>query len=246
MNKNTTRSIDEYIDEIAKLLPYPTSLMTKLLAGLRIDVETAMEGSQDKYPSTVFGIPRDVAKNLSRGYDWGTKRAGWWSRIFAYLIDFTILGVFLIVYFFAGIIFILTLFVPIDEIPDLFQGFWGFDEPKPIQLDLSLGETIIFLTLLFSLVGSAIIVFSGYIIALERYFSATIGKKLLKLSVVDVSGIKITWYQAIVRNLSKILGGFLPVDLVLGMILERHSPDKTRKQRGLDILAETIVIKYNY
>ena len=245
MNNKIIRSIDDYIDEISKLLPYPTSLKTKLLAGLRIDVETAMEGSQDKHPSVVFGAPRNVAKNFSKSQNWGMKRAGWWSRILAYLIDITIGGTFLIVYFLGGIITILTLFVPIDEIPDLFQGSWGFDEPMPIQLDLTLGETILFLLLLFSLVGSTILVFSGYIVGLEGYFSATIGKKLLKLSVVDVSGIKITWYQAIVRNLSKILGGFLPVDLILGMFLERHTPDKVKKQRGLDILAETIVIKHD-
>jgi len=244
MENNTAKRIDLYIDEISKLLPYPSSLKTTLLAELKIDVQTAMEGSEKKNPSMVFGLPRDVAKNFTKSQDWGTKRAGWGSRVFAYLIDIAILGVFLIVYVLGGIIAILTLFVPVDDIFDLFQVSWGFDEPMPLQLDLTLGETILFLVLLFSLIGSAILVFSGYIIVLERYFSATIGKKLLKLSVVDVSGIKITWHQAIVRNLSKILGGFLPVDLVLGMILEKHDPDK-RKQRGLDILAETIVVKHD-
>jgi uncharacterized RDD family membrane protein YckC len=245
MKNNTAKRIDLYIDEISKLLPYPSSLKTTLLAELRIDVQTAMEGFEKKNPSMVFGLPRDVAKNFTKSQDWGTKRAGWWSRIFAYLIDVAILGIFLVVYVLGGIIAILALFMPVDDIPDLFQGSWGFDEPMPLQLDLTLGETILFLVLLFSLIGSAILVFFGYIVVLERYFSATIGKKLLKLSVVDVSGIKITWYQAIVRNLSKILGGFLPVDLLLGMILERHDPEKIRKQRGLDILAETIVVKHN-
>jgi len=50
--------------------------------------------------------------------------------------------------------------------------------------------------------------------------------------------------QAIIRNLSKIvLGEFLILDTVLGMILERQTPERTHYQRGLDILAETIVIK---
>ena len=85
----------------------------------------------------------------------------------------------------------------------------------------------------------------GYNAILEYYFGATIGKKILNLSVVDQTGLRITWKQAIVRNFSKIIVSeeFLPLDVILGMILEKMDPEKARKQRGLDILAETIVIK---
>lgn len=239
-----TNNINRYIQEISELLPYPSTLKNSLLVELRKDVQSAMEGSKSKNPSMVFGSPRDVAKNFTKGQDWGTERAGWWSRIFAYFIDIVVLGLFMLFYAGGGALAILALFVPIDRISEYFKGSWGFDEPMTLELDLTFMETILFLTLLFLLIGSAILIALGYLVALERYYSATIGKKLLKLSVVDISGIKITWQQAIVRNLTKIFGGFLPVDFILGVILENQNPEKVRKQRGFDILAETIVVKH--
>ncbi|MFW9996737.1 MAG: RDD family protein [Candidatus Odinarchaeota archaeon] len=236
-------AIDLYIGEISKLLPYPSPVKQVKLAELRVDVQAAVEDSGIDDPSTAFGSPRDVAKKFSQSQDWGTERASWWSRFFAWLIDSLFLLLFVIAYGLGGMIYILTLFVPAEEIIDLFVELWRNNEPVAYQLDLSLDETALFLVLLFVLLGTIFAVYLSYTVALERYFSATIGKKLLKLSVVDVSGIRITWYQAIIRNLSKISGGFLPIDLIIGMILEKQDPSKTRKQRGLDILAETIVVK---
>ena len=240
-----TNNIDRYIKEISEFLPYPSSLKSKLLAGLRIDVQSAMEDSKSNNPSLVFGSPRDVARNFTKSQEWGTERAGWWFRILAYLIDIGILGLFMLFYTGGGVLAILALFVPFDKISELFKGSWGFDEPLTLQLDLTLIETIIFLTLLFFLIGSTILIVLSYLVALEHYYSTTIGKKLLKLSVVDISGIRITWEQAIIRNLTKIFGGFLPIDFLLGLILERKNPQKTRKQRAFDILAETIVVKHS-
>jgi uncharacterized RDD family membrane protein YckC len=232
-------TIDLYIKEISQLLPYPSSQKKDKLKELRIDVQAAVEDSDIKDPSVAFGSPRDVAKKFSQSQDWGTERAGWWSRFFAWLIDATIMFLFALIYGLGGIIILLSLFVPVEEIIDLLNKPWDIS----LQLDLPLGETVLFLALLFFLIGTVFMVYSGYTIALEFYFAATIGKKLLRLYVVDESGIKITWYQAIIRNLSKITGGFLPVDLIIGMILEKQDLGKTMKQRGLDILAETIVVK---
>lgn len=85
----------------------------------------------------------------------------------------------------------------------------------------------------------------GYNAVLEYHFGATIGKRLLSLVVVDQSGVRISWKQALIRNLYKFLVSeeLLPFDVMLGMILEKMDPEKTKNQRGLDILAETTVIK---
>ncbi|MHA2247239.1 MAG: hypothetical protein ACXADY_20000 [Candidatus Hodarchaeales archaeon] len=32
-------------------------------------------------------------------------------------------------------------------------------------------------------------------------------------------------------------------DVIVGLILEKQNPEKTQKQKGMDILAETIVVK---
>ncbi len=232
-------TIDLYINEISELLPYPVSKKKDKLEELRIDVQAAVEDSDIKNPSIVFGSPRDVAKKFSQSQYWGTQRAGWSSRFLAWLIDTLIISLFFLVYGLGGMIVILSLFVPVENIRELFDNL-----SNSLQLNLSLPEIIIFLILQIFLLGSLFTIYVGYTIALERYFATTIGKKLLKLSVVDESGIKITWYQAIIRNISKISGGFLPIDFIIGVILEKKDPDKTMKQRALDVLAETIVIKH--
>jgi len=65
------------------------------------------------------------------------------------------------------------------------------------------------------------------------------------LIVVDESGIRITWQQAIIRNLTKtfISTEFLILDVILGIGLEKQDPQKAKKQRSLDVLAETMVIQ---
>ncbi len=81
----------------------------------------------------------------------------------------------------------------------------------------------------------------------EGLFSTTQGKKLFNLTVVDESGIKVKWSQVIIRNITKLgfSSQFLVFDLILGLILEKQYPEKTQKQRGMDRLAETVVMKQN-
>ncbi|MHA2165599.1 MAG: RDD family protein, partial [Candidatus Hodarchaeales archaeon] len=111
-----------------------------------------------------------------------------------------------------------------------------------IILSSTTGQLVTILS--FLVIVPATMVFFLYNIVLEYYFSATVGKKLFRLVTVDHSGLKMQGRQVIIRNLSKIvLGEFLILDTVLGMILERQTPERTHYQRGLDILAETIVIK---
>ena len=87
----------------------------------------------------------------------------------------------------------------------------------------------------------------GYLIVFEGKYSGTVGKRLLKLYIVDVSGIKITWQQAILRNLTKpgISSGFFIIEILIGIYLEKQYPKKALKQRGSDVLAETMVVKMN-
>ena len=134
----------------------------------------------------------------------------------------------------------MILLIPFDE---LIQEFSKWETSSFIAImSSSKGQLVTILS--FLVILPATIVFFLYNIVLEHYFSATIGKKVFHLVVVDHSGVKMNGRQAIIRNLSKIvLGEFLILDTVLGMILERQTPERTRYQRGLDILAETIVIK---
>ncbi len=236
---NEKQEINNYIDEISRLLPYPKSLKEEVLDDLKIDVQSALDDSTDESPTKVFGPPLEVANNVIQGQEWYKNRAGWKVRFFAWGIDlFLKLGLGFLILAIGFIIMIL--FVPLDELIQEF-GKWETNSFEYI-LSTSKGQLVTILSFLVIVPGT--IVFLLYNIVLEYYFSATVGKKLFGLVVVDHSGLKMQGRQVIIRNLSKIvLGEFLILDTVLGMILERQTPERTHYQRGLDILAETIVIK---
>ncbi|MHA2227406.1 MAG: RDD family protein [Candidatus Hodarchaeales archaeon] len=228
-------SIDEYIGCVSRLLPYPKKQKREAIEILYSDVSSAMKDSPNSIPSSVFGDPTDVARNIIEGQGWHNQRAGWGIRVAAWCIDlFLKLGIaFLIVG--VGFVFML-LIMPFD---DHIQEFAKW-ETSSFEVIMASPTTIIsFITII-----PATLVFLAYNIILEHFYSATIGKRLLNLRVVDHNGIKMAGRQSIIRNLSKIvLGELLVFDVVLGMILERQTPERTQNQRGLDILAETIVIK---
>ena len=124
-----------------------------------------------------------------------------------------------------------------------------FDRWEKVSFKEFLTPLSIFVMTVISIIAIiAFITFFLYNIILEYYYSKTIGKKVFGLTVVDLSGTKITLKQAIIRNLSKVafdkfMPLFLPIDTILGILLEREEKPKYHKQRGLDVLAETIVIK---
>ncbi|MHA2298472.1 MAG: RDD family protein [Candidatus Hodarchaeales archaeon] len=229
--------IDLYINEVSRLLPYPRSTKKEALDELRIDVQAAMRDSGGESPSTVFGNPLEVAKNVSQSHDWHGERAGWFVRFFAWMVDLFFETIIAFTYLGAGFLLLIS-FIPFDEMTQEFSKWEsGAFEFTAREILLNLFSAFLIFT--------AMILFFGYNFFMEYYFSTTIGKKLFSLVVVDKTGVKMTGKQVFIRNLSKILISeeLLPFDVVLGMILEKQDPKKTRKQRGLDILAETIVIK---
>jgi uncharacterized RDD family membrane protein YckC len=236
---NETQEINKYLGEISRLLPYPKSFKEEVLDDLKVDVQSALDDSEDKSPAKVFGTPFEVAKNVIQGQEWHKNRAGWKIRFFAWAIDlFLKLSIAFLVLAIGFLIMII--FVPFDELIQEFSNW----ETNSFEIILSTSKGQLVTILSFITILPATIIFLVYNIVLEHYFNTTIGKKLFHLVVVDHSGIKMHGRQVIIRNLSKIvLGEFLILDTFLGMILERQTPERTHYQRGLDILAETIVIK---
>jgi uncharacterized RDD family membrane protein YckC len=210
--------IDSYIKEISALLPYPEKRKTPVLEELRRDVQDAM-GTDKRPPTVVFGSIHEVAKNLSIAQDWGTRPARWSTRALALIIDSSlIVGIVLIV----GILSILIANLAIEDIK--------------LYHDMNIPFEFLFInlpTLFFILI---------YFIFLEKTYSTTLGKRLLKLMVVDESGVRINWTQAVLRNFTKVLfiGGFLPFDVIIGIFSEKT---RGRNQRVLDFVAGTIVIQ---
>jgi len=209
--------IDGYIEEISALLPYTQKRKAPILKELKKDVQDAM-GPEKRPPSVVFGSPVDVARNVSIAQDWGIKTAGWGIRTFAYIIDFIVL---LVVVLLFNLIWLILLNPEFDEIAlHTTRYYFGF---------IFLGIPLIGLILC-------------YFMFFEAIYSTTLGKRLLGLFVVDESGIKINWMQTFIRNVTKVpfLTSFLLFDILLGIISEKT---KGRKQRVLDFVAGTKVVQ---
>ena len=164
--------IDDYITQISKLLPYPMQEKTTLLEGVRKDVKDAMDDSDETNPSVAFGSPFEVAKNLSEAQDWGTEPASWTRRFFATIIDMIITGTLSVILFLPGAIFILSLFIPPEDVLE-----WVFSDPFTVGIgfqisfstssnngapQISGAEAFMFLILLALLISITNLIYIGY------------------------------------------------------------------------------------
>lgn len=215
-------NLSSFIREVSNLLPYSRSEKQPVLDDLHDDLQEALNSdpSQDLYRT--FGPPREVAKNLSKSHDWNTRPAGWIVRTLAFFIDFLILLVLVFTSIITGLV---TMSNAINN----------------DQLELL--EFIVMLSVLLIIGLSPVIIMFLYFAILERYWATTIGKWIFGLRTVDISGIKPTWKQVIIRNFTKFQGEFLPFDIIIGMVMEKDKGTPGRYQRATDILADTMVIK---
>ena len=78
-----------------------------------------------------------------------------------------------------------------------------------------------------------------YFILLEHLTGQTIGKKIMKIAVINQHGKKPTIKQAVIRNILRIIDS-LPIFYILGVLLILLTK---QKQRLGDIIAHTIVVK---
>ena len=209
--------IDGYIKSISQLLPYRLDVKAQVLEELRKDVLDAM-GNEKRPPSVVFGSPQVVARNLSNAHDWGTKTASWLRRFIASGIDFILLMSVLIIFTWIRIVF----------------TDFEIDMIKWHTLEIPFGLLFVSIPIISLMLG--------YFILFEQAYSTTLGKRVMGLIVVDESGIKITWTQSFIRNITKVpfLTSFLPFDFLLGILSDKT---KGRNQRVLDFVAGTVVVQ---
>jgi len=85
-----------------------------------------------------------------------------------------------------------------------------------------------------------IFVFFGYYIISEAIWGRTVGKRLVRIRVVDMEGKPISAYSAILRNILKIMGLYSLLLILVGVVL---IADSRYDQRLGDRLANTLVIQ---
>ncbi len=230
--------VDLYIQKVDYWLPQPKELKKRLLETLRAEVLESIQDTGNPDPVKAYGDPYKIAKGLSLSKDWGSTRAGWGIRSLAFLLDV----ILIVSVCFAYLIFGLVIFFKID----IYQALTISEVSEALdilQSDLEIASFLIIVILFLFYVLGAAIIYSAYFVMLEKAYSATIGKKLLGLQVVDISGVRLTWKQTIVRNFTKLPGiiEFLPFDIILGML--KMEKGQGKYQRGTEILADAIVIR---
>jgi uncharacterized RDD family membrane protein YckC len=154
----------------------------------------------------------------------------WALRLFAYLIDLTLVGI-------LGFLLSIFSFIPL-LVGSLFGGNWAWRGIWAVPLYLGLAQIV-------------------YSVILELIYGATFGKQILGLVVLSKRGGKPSLYGVVVRNLSKAHWVLLLMDFAAG-VLPSHVPrDKyldtisetyvTHSGRGLQIpfLARPQMMKSN-
>ena len=207
--------IDKYIQKIQNKIPNHKRKIGIPIRNLKIELEEIYEAEGKKNPIEIYGSPDEIAKNMIKSNNLNNYRSATISRILAYLID-------LILSIFIGVFIML---IPAEFILSLNRSYFMY-------------VTDIFKLLVVLFIGSIpLYALVFYPIILEGLFSRTIGKWLLGLWIIDESGIKISWNQAVIRSLTKII----PILLIIEVFYLFNS--KKENSRPLDRIAKTKVVK---
>lgn len=217
--------IENYISDVENRLPYKSDLKGRIISDFRADVMEAYK-LEEKYvsPNNIFGDSGEAAMNIAKSVDWKVEPAGWWRRLFAFIIDSVI----------TVLLGVMSIGIFIESYNLIFGEGRDIGESDLILIDAAIIYFIIMFLIIFLGLGPF------YLIASEKLYGKTPGKKLLSLIVVDYNGIKINWQQSIIRNITKIVGQFLLFDFLIGMLVNEN-PEKS--QRAMDVVAKSQVLK---
>ncbi|OLS19741.1 MAG: hypothetical protein HeimC3_43620 [Candidatus Heimdallarchaeota archaeon LC_3] len=224
MNNDISLEISKFLDKVDYLLPFNSEIKKIPLDFLKKDIMDGFHSDKNFKLETIIGTPLETAKALYSTYEFIEHKAGFLVRSLAFIFDLILIFIFSFASIFTGVQFIIFT--------------QSTDVNSPILTIL-----IYILILITYLFGICFLLL--YFIILEKYYSTTLGKYILGLRVIDKTGIKISWKQAVTRSISKIIFiiplfniQFIILDVLIGYIYNRNE-----KVRGLDIIAETIVIR---
>jgi len=136
----------------------------------------------------------------------------WLLRLVAYIIDTAIVGL-------AGLLLALLAYVPLI-LGSALSGQWSWSGIWQIPFFIGAGQVI-------------------YFTVMESMQGASLGKQLMGLRVEAVNGGRPSVGSALTRNLSKVHGALLFLDVLLGLMMGDNPRD-----RFSDTLAKTYVVRY--
>jgi uncharacterized RDD family membrane protein YckC len=155
-----------------------------------------------------------------------TNYAGFWLRFVAALIDWLLIGVVQ----FVAIMPLLAIFG--IGVAGNIENMESMDEAQAMSMVGSM------MAMGFATQAVFVVIQTLYFALMESSSKqATIGKMVLGLQVSDTNGAKLDFVKALVRNLGKIVSGFI---LCIGYIMAGFTE---KKQALHDMIASTLVVK---
>jgi uncharacterized RDD family membrane protein YckC len=161
------------------------------------------------------GTPSEIAGAYMRSYAGGLKRAGFWYRSAAYIVDMILLGVV----------------VGILALPFIMFSVWA----DTIDQTSWIVAMVIIVNLVIGIIVLGVLF--CYFVILEGRFGRTVGKYLLGLKVLNTGGMPVGYKEALLRNIPKFFGNFIFIDALIMVVFFGKE-----KQRGFDKVADTIVV----
>ncbi len=237
-NEDAKREIEKNLKDIINNINLDNKDRTDIEKELRSNYYESAEAAARARDSTVVTIgdvnvakaglctPKETAASYMRSYAGNLRRAGFWPRLVAFIIDNIILGVTIGILTLPMLIMMLIMNVPFKQSSDY---SWMSNNSIPVL--------VMFFALALVTVISDCIVGIGYYIVLEGHFGYTIGKYLLGLRVLKTDGTKIGYKESLLRNLSKYINNLIIIDTLIMLIFFNKE-----KQRGFDKIANTMVI----
>jgi uncharacterized RDD family membrane protein YckC len=237
-NDDAKREIEKNLNEIINNINLAEKDRTDIQKELRSTYyEAAEAAARARGASTVtlddiktakadMCSPQVTAESYMKSYASNLRRAGFWPRLAAYIIDNIVLGVTILILVIPVLLMMVIMNVPFKNTHDV--SWIGSHNPATIALFI--------LVALFTVLSALVVAF-GYYIVLEGHFGYTIGKYLLGLRVLRTDGTKIGYKEALLRNISKYINNLIIIDALIMLIFFNKE-----KQRGFDKIANTMVV----
>jgi uncharacterized RDD family membrane protein YckC len=158
-------------------------------------------------PETIPAIPEIPVLPPRPGF------AGFWLRAIACGID----TIFIVAIFLIGASFFPATFEKL--LPPASASFTDFPQPPPMVIIILIALGCVYYTLFESSI-----------------WQATPGKRILRLSVTDLNGQRLTIGRAFLRNIARQISGFLFIGYVMAGLTEK-------KQALHDLIAGCLVVR---
>jgi uncharacterized RDD family membrane protein YckC len=209
---------EKYVQEVLHHVHAPAREQARIEADLRAHLQDALDarppGESMLAVIARMGSPEDVAMAFMAGVS--LEYAGFWPRLVAFAVDLAVEFILVSPLVVVGVV--LANLVP---------------ERDPHGAEALLGGLLIMLIVAIGLAITGMVLL--YFPLLEGRFGQTLGKRLLGLRVVKESGTAIGYKEAFMRRLSFYFD-FVALDALF-------IPFTGKRQRAMDIVAKTVVIR---